>query len=330
MAKNLMEVGLQYPLFQEEAAPVNSMNDQKKSVVGGIAVDGFPEVKKSNSCKLISREFRQEDTVVDVQGVKIGGKHLGIMAGPCAVESQEQLLEAAKAVKRVGAQFLRGGAYKPRSSPYSFQGLEEKGLQMLAKAREQTGLKVVTEVMDAAAVGMVSQYADVLQIGTRNMQNSNLLRAVGKTDKPVLLKRGMAATISEWLDAAEYIMCEGNHNVILCERGIRTFETYTRNTLDLGAVVAVKRLSHLPVIVDPSHGTGRWKMVGPMACAAVAAGADGLIIEVHPNPDVALCDGKQSLNPANFSLLMTKIRAIAAVSGKAILDVVTCQVNQIE
>ncbi|MCM0760881.1 Phospho-2-dehydro-3-deoxyheptonate aldolase [Sporomusa paucivorans] len=319
MAKNLMEVGLQYPLFQEEAAPVNSVNDQKKSVVGGIAVDGFPEVKKSNSCKLVSREFRQEDTVVDVQGVKIGGKHLGIMAGPCAVESQEQLLEAAKAVKRVGAQFLRGGAYKPRSSPYSFQGLEERGLQMLAKAREQTGLKVVTEVMDAAAVGMISQYADVLQIGTRNMQNSNLLRAVGKTDKPVLLKRGMAATISEWLDAAEYIMCEGNHNVILCERGIRTFETYTRNTLDLGAVVAVKRLSHLPVIVDPSHGTGRWKMVRPMACAAVAAGADGLIIEVHPNPDVALCDGKQSLTPENFSLLMTEVGSIAAISGKSIL-----------
>ncbi|WP_188398631.1 3-deoxy-7-phosphoheptulonate synthase [Sporomusa paucivorans] len=314
-----MEVGLQYPLFQEEAAPVNSVNDQKKSVVGGIAVDGFPEVKKSNSCKLVSREFRQEDTVVDVQGVKIGGKHLGIMAGPCAVESQEQLLEAAKAVKRVGAQFLRGGAYKPRSSPYSFQGLEERGLQMLAKAREQTGLKVVTEVMDAAAVGMISQYADVLQIGTRNMQNSNLLRAVGKTDKPVLLKRGMAATISEWLDAAEYIMCEGNHNVILCERGIRTFETYTRNTLDLGAVVAVKRLSHLPVIVDPSHGTGRWKMVRPMACAAVAAGADGLIIEVHPNPDVALCDGKQSLTPENFSLLMTEVGSIAAISGKSIL-----------
>ncbi|WP_416341294.1 3-deoxy-7-phosphoheptulonate synthase [Sporomusa sphaeroides] len=314
-----MEVGLQYPLFQEEAAPVNSVNDQKKSVVGGIAVDGFPGVKKSNSCKLVSREFRQEDTVVDVQGVKIGGKHLGIMAGPCAVESQEQLLEAAKAVKRIGAQFLRGGAYKPRSSPYSFQGLEEKGLQMLAKAREQTGLKVVTEVMDAAAVGMISQYADVLQIGTRNMQNSNLLRAVGKTDKPVLLKRGMAATISEWLDAAEYIMCEGNHNVILCERGIRTFETYTRNTLDLGAVVAVKRLSHLPVIVDPSHGTGRWKMVRPMACAAVAAGADGLIIEVHPNPDVALCDGKQSLTPENFSLLMTEVGSIAAISGKSIL-----------
>jgi 3-deoxy-7-phosphoheptulonate synthase len=319
VAKNLMEVGLQYPLFQEEAAPVNSVNDQKKSVVGGIAVDGFPGVKKSNSCKLVSREFRQEDTVVDVQGVKIGGKHLGIMAGPCAVESQEQLLEAAKAVKRIGAQFLRGGAYKPRSSPYSFQGLEEKGLQMLAKAREQTGLKVVTEVMDAAAVGMISQYADVLQIGTRNMQNSNLLRAVGKTDKPVLLKRGMAATISEWLDAAEYIMCEGNHNVILCERGIRTFETYTRNTLDLGAVVAVKRLSHLPVIVDPSHGTGRWKMVRPMACAAVAAGADGLIIEVHPNPDVALCDGKQSLTPENFSLLMTEVGSIAAISGKSIL-----------
>lgn len=321
MAKKMVEAGLR--LFQGDAAPVTGVHDQKKSVVGGLTVDGFPGIKKTNhakeSCKLVSREFRHEDTVVDVQGVKIGGLHLGIMAGPCAVESQEQLLEAAIAVKRAGAQFLRGGAYKPRSSPYSFQGLEEKGLQMLAKAREQTGLKIVTEVMDAAAVGMVSQYADVLQIGTRNMQNSSLLRAVGKTDKPVLLKRGMAATISEWLDAAEYIMYEGNYNIILCERGIRTFETYTRNTLDLGAVVAVKRLSHLPVIVDPSHGTGRWKMVRPMACAAVAAGADGLIIEVHPNPDVALCDGKQSLTPANFSQLMAEVGAIAAISGKTIL-----------
>lgn len=269
------------------------------------------------SYKLASREFKQDDTVIEVQGVKIGGRHLWIIAGPCAVESLEQLLETAKLVKGAGAQFLRGGAYKPRTSPYAFQGLQERGLEFLAEARERTGLNIVTEVVDSGSVNIVSQYADVLQIGARNMQNFNLLKTVGRTDKPVLLKRGMSATISEWLNAAEYIMCEGNYNVILCERGIRTFETYMRNTQDLGAVAAVKTLSHLPVIVDPSHGTGRWKMVRPMARAAVAAGADGLIIEVHPHPEEALCDGDQSLTPENFSLLMDEVGAIAGIMGKA-------------
>lgn len=319
--KKLAEAGLKYHLSQGESRTIIGVIGDKKSIAK-LPVDVFPGVEKSvavtESYKLVSREFRPEDTVVDVQGAKIGGRHLAIMAGPCAVESLEQLLEAAGIVKRAGAQFLRGGAFKPRTSPYDFQGLEEKGLEMLAAAREKTGLKVITEVVDSASVGLVSQYADVLQIGTRNMQNFNLLKTVGRTDKPVLLKRGLAATISEWLNAAEYIMSEGNYNVILCERGIRTFETYTRNTLDLGAVAAVKTLSHLPVIVDPSHGTGRWKMVRPMARAAVAAGADGLIIEVHPNPAEALCDGNQSLTPENFSLLMNEIGAIAAVTGKSL------------
>ncbi|SDM25526.1 3-deoxy-D-arabinoheptulosonate-7-phosphate synthase [Dendrosporobacter quercicolus] len=319
--KKLAEAGLKYHLSQGESRTIIGVIGDKKSIAK-LPVDVFPGVEKSvavtESYKLVSREFRPEDTVVDVQGAKIGGRHLAVMAGPCAVESLEQLLEAAVIVKRAGAQFLRGGAFKPRTSPYDFQGLEEKGLEMLAAAREKTGLKVITEVVDSASVGLVSQYADVLQIGTRNMQNFNLLKTVGRTDKPVLLKRGLAATISEWLNAAEYIMSEGNYNVILCERGIRTFETYTRNTLDLGAVAAVKTLSHLPVIVDPSHGTGRWKMVRPMARAAVAAGADGLIIEVHPNPAEALCDGNQSLTPENFSLLMNEIGAIAAVTGKSL------------
>ncbi|MCE5286229.1 MAG: 3-deoxy-7-phosphoheptulonate synthase, partial [Pelosinus sp.] len=222
----------------------------------------------------------------------------------------------AEIVKKAGAQFLRGGAYKPRTSPYSFQGLEEKGLKFLAEARERTGLKIVTEVIDVQSAAGVAEYADMLQIGARNMQNFQLLKAVGKLNKPVLLKRGMAATINEWLNAAEYIMNEGNYNVVLCERGIRTFEDYTRNTLDLSAAAAVKNLSHLPVIVDPSHGTGKWKLVRPMSRASIAAGADGLIIEVHPNPTVALSDGKQSLTPENFEALMAEVVQIAAVVGK--------------
>lgn len=319
VTQKLVTAGLQYHLSKDESRIIIGVSGDKKSIAQ-LPVNAFPGVEQSidvtESYKLVSREFRDEDTVVDVQGVKIGGRHLGIMAGPCAVENLEQLLEAARKVKEAGARFLRGGAYKPRTSPYDFQGLEEKGLKLLAEAREQTSLKIVTEVVDSASVDIVSQYADVLQIGTRNMQNFNLLKTVAKTGKPVLLKRGLAATISEWLNAAEYIMCEGNYKVILCERGIRTFETYTRNTLDLGAVAAVKGLSHLPVIVDPSHGTGRWKLVRPMARAAIAAGADGLIIEVHPNPDEALCDGNQSLTPENFSLLMHEVGAIATIIGK--------------
>ena len=265
----------------------------------------------SKSYKLASREFHPANTVVDVDGVKIGDGNVVVMAGPCAVESREQLLEAAKIVKAGGAQFLRGGAYKPRTSPYSFQGLENKGLEYLAEAREVTGLKVVTEVTEVEAVDAVAHYADILQIGARNMQNFRLLKEVGRCNKPVMLKRGLCATIDEWLNAAEYIMNEGNHNVILCERGIRTYEIYTRNTLDMSAVAAVKHLSHLPIIVDPSHGTGKWRMVKPMSFAAIAAGADGLIIEVHPNPAKALSDGPQSLTPENYREVMRGVYKIS-------------------
>jgi len=268
--------------------------------------------------KLASRTFRPEPTVIKVGDVLIGSDEFVIMAGPCAVESREQLFEAAEIVKKCGAKVLRGGAFKPRTSPYSFQGLGEEGLKILAEARERTGLPVVTEVISTEAVEMVAEYADILQIGARNMQNFQLLKAVGRTEKPVLLKRGISATIEEWLNAAEYIMNEGNFQVILCERGIRTFEPMTRNTLDLSAVPIIKHISHLPVIVDPSHGTGHWRWVTPMSRAALAAGADGLIIEVHPNPQEALSDGPQSLKPENFMLLCKELKKIAPIVGRRI------------
>lgn len=292
---------------------VGVIGDKRKmSSLAIEAMDGVEQtVSISKSYKLASREFHPANTVVDVDGVKIGDGNVVVMAGPCAVESREQLLEAAKIVKAGGAQFLRGGAYKPRTSPYSFQGLEEKGLEYLAQAREITGLKIVTEVTEVEAVQTVAQYADLLQIGARNMQNFRLLKEVGRCSKPVMLKRGLCATIDEWLNAAEYIMNEGNPNVILCERGIRTYETYTRNTLDMSAVSAVKHLSHLPIIVDPSHGTGKWRMVKPMSFAAIAAGADGLIIEVHPNPAKALSDGPQSLTPENYAEVMRGVYKIS-------------------
>lgn len=266
--------------------------------------------------KLASREYKREDTVIKIGDLSLGGQYLQVMAGPCAVESEEQLLETACIIKNAGARILRGGAFKPRSSPYSFQGLEETGLKLLARAREKTGLLIVTEVMDTQKVELVSYYADILQIGARNMQNYPLLRSVAKTGKPVLLKRGLSATIEEWILSAEYILKEGNPQVILCERGIRTFETYTRNTLDLSAIPVIKYLTHLPVIVDPSHGTGKWRWVQPMAQAAVAAGADGLMIEVHPNPSEALSDGPQSLTPENFNKLMNNLLPIARSVGK--------------
>ena len=291
-----------------------------KTRLASVPIDALEGVEKSveisKSYKLASREFHPANSVIDVAGVKIGDGTPVVMAGPCAVESKEQLFEAAEIVKKAGAQFLRGGAYKPRTSPYAFQGLEVEGLKYLAEARERTGLRVVTEVTTVEAIERVVEYADMLQIGARNMQNFGLLKEVGKCGKPVLLKRGLAATIDEWLNAAEYIMNAGNPNVVLCERGIRTYETYTRNTLDLSAVAAVKHLSHLPIIVDPSHGTGRWQMVQPMARAAVAAGADGLIIEVHPHPEVALSDGDQSLTPKNFRATMDEVRKIAAIMGR--------------
>lgn len=261
--------------------------------------------------KLASREFHPQDTVVSVSDVSVGGKRLAVLAGPCAVEGREQLLEAAHAVKRAGAQMLRGGAFKPRTSPYSFQGLGEEGLSLLAEARAETGLPVVTEVMSPEQVPMVTAYADVLQVGARNMQNYALLHAVGEAQRPVLLKRGMMSTIEELLMSAEYILTHGNERVILCERGIRTFEPYTRNTLDISAVPLLKQLSHLPVVVDPSHGTGKRELVSAMSKAAVAAGADGLLIEVHPHPSSALSDGAQSLEPDAFAQLMDELRAVA-------------------
>lgn len=268
--------------------------------------------------KLVSREAKSDNTIIKVRGIEIGGSSITIMAGPCAVESRSQLLTAARQVKEAGAHIIRGGAFKPRTSPYSFQGLEEEGLNILREASLETGLPVVTEVIDERSLQLALDYVDIIQIGARNMQNFRLLRAVGQTDKPVLLKRGMSATIEEWLMAAEYIMSEGNGSVILCERGIRTFETSTRNTLDLSAVPLVKRLSHLPVVVDPSHGTGDRGLVMPMSLAAIASGADGLILEMHPDPANALSDGPQSLTPEGLENVMSQLRKIIPALNREI------------
>jgi 3-deoxy-7-phosphoheptulonate synthase len=266
--------------------------------------------------KLASREFKPSDSIVDVAGVKIGGKSIAVIAGPCSVESEEQLLATAEAVKANGAHLLRGGAYKPRTSPYAFQGLGEDGLKLLAKAREKSGLGIVTEVMESAEVELVAEYADMLQVGARNMQNTKLLRSLSKIKKPVLLKRNFAATLNEFLMSAEYLLSGGNDQVVLCERGIRTFVEYTRNTLDLNIVPAVKLLSHLPIIVDPSHGTGRIDLILPMSRAAIACGADGLIVEVHPKPAEAFSDGDQSLTPELFQQLTKEIKGIASAIGR--------------
>ena len=266
--------------------------------------------------KLASRDLRPENSVLRLNGVRIGGQEVVIMAGPCAVESRQQLLEAAQAVKEAGARVLRGGAYKPRTSPYSFQGLGQEALEMLAEARTLTGLPVVTEVMAPHDVPLVAEYADILQIGARQMQNFSLLHAAGESGKPVLLKRGIMSTMEELLMSAEYILTHGNYRVMLCERGIRTFETYTRNTLDINAVPMLKELTHLPVVVDPSHGTGQWRLVPAAARAAVAAGADGLLIEVHPHPEQALSDGAQSLKPETFARLVAEVRRVAEAVGR--------------
>jgi 3-deoxy-7-phosphoheptulonate synthase len=269
--------------------------------------------------KLVSREFRKDNTVVTLgDGVAIGGRRVPVMAGPCAVETKAQVTSVAQAVKKSGATVLRGGAFKPRTSPYAFQGLAEEGLQYLAEAKKATGLPIITEVVDSRDIDLVAQYADVLQIGARNMQNFRLLSDVGKQRKPVLLKRGMSATIKEFLLSAEYIMAGGNHKVVLCERGIRTFEPQARNTLDLSAVPLIQKLSHLPVVVDPSHATGRWDLVAPMARAAIAAGADGLLVEVHGNPEEALCDGEESLTPPKFAAMMDELRRVAQAVGREI------------
>ena len=319
--ENIVEVtrviesaGLQAKIMEGAQQKIVGVIGDKTKLVS-VAIDALPGVESSvsisKSYKLASREFHPQNTIIDVGGVKIGGDEPAIMAGPCAVESREQLFAAADIVKAGGAQFLRGGAYKPRTSPYSFQGLEVEGLKYLAEARERTGLKIITEVTTVEGIAPVAEYSDILQVGARNMQNFGLLKEVGKCGKPVMLKRGLAATIDEWLNAAEYIMNAGTPDVILCERGIRTYETYTRNTLDLSAVAAVKHLSHLPIIVDPSHGTGKWRMIKPMAFAAIAAGADGLMMEVHPNPAKALSDGSQSLTKEHYLDLMNGVKKIA-------------------
>ncbi|MBM4415065.1 MAG: 3-deoxy-7-phosphoheptulonate synthase [Chloroflexi bacterium] len=285
-------------------------------------MDGVDEVLRvSKPYKLASREVQQDDTVVRLpHGVAVGGGRPVVMAGPCSIESESQLWEAARGVRDGGAHILRGGAFKPRSSPYSFQGMGVPGLQLLRRAGDEFGMPVISELLSVRDVAAVAQYSDVLQIGARNMQNFVLLEEAGKTGKPVMLKRGLAGTIEEWLLAAEYILNQGNPNVILCERGIRTFETATRNTLDLNAIALVRRLSHLPVISDPSHGTGKWYLVKPMSMASLAVGADGLMIEVHPSPDHALSDGAQSLTPANFAALMRAGAALGAALGRPFAD----------
>jgi 3-deoxy-7-phosphoheptulonate synthase len=282
-------------------------------------MDGVHEVLRiTEPYKLASRAFKPEGTVITIDDVRIGGDEVIVMAGPCSAENEEQVFAAAAAVKKAGAKIFRGGAFKPRSSPYSFQGLGEEGLRMLREAADQHNMKLVSEVMDVSQIDLVGRYSDIYQVGARNMQNYTLLRELGRTRKPVLLKRGIAATIEEWLLSAEYILAGGNTDVILCERGIRTFESYTRNTLDISAIPVIKKLSHLPIITDPSHATGRRDKVAPMARASVAAGADGLIIEVHCNPDKALSDGAQSMYPAQFDRLMAELRIIAPAIGRSI------------
>jgi 3-deoxy-7-phosphoheptulonate synthase len=293
-----------------------------KGALEAPAFESLPGVLEvipvTHAYKLVSREVKREDTVVRIGDVSVGGDRLVLAAGPCAVESLEQTLTVAQAVRAAGAHLLRGGAFKPRTSPYSFQGLGEQGLRILAEARERTGLPVVTEAVDVESVELVERYADAIQIGARNMQNFSLLKRVGRARKPVLLKRGMSATLEEFLMSAEYILAEGNYQVVLCERGVRTFSDFSRNTLDLAVVPAVKKISHLPILVDPSHGTGRREKVAPLSRAAAAVGADGLLIEVHHDPDTALSDGPQSLTPEAFARLVDELRQIAPVIGRRI------------
>jgi 3-deoxy-7-phosphoheptulonate synthase len=307
---------------------VDSENHKVLNIIGDTskidetAISSWPGVSNVTRIqvpyKLASLEAHPEPTVIDVCGVKIGGDNFTVMAGPCSVESEEQIISVANDVKASGAKILRGGAYKPRTSPYAFQGLALEGLDLLKEARKVTGLPIITEIPSIDLIPRFVEEVDIIQVGARNMQNFELLKALGKIDKPILLKRGLCNTINEWLMAAEYILAGGNSKVILCERGIRTYETYTRNTLDLSAVLAVKELSHLPVIVDPSHSTGRWSMVEAMSKAALACGADGIIVEVHNNPECALCDGAQSLKPAKFDKMMGQLRLIAPIVGKKI------------
>lgn len=320
-------------LIEEFGYRPNLSRGSERVVIGAVgpernksrlmALEAQPGVEKVvpilSPYKLASRETKLENTIVDIGlGVKIGGPKLTIMAGPCAVETPEQIMEVTAAIQAAGASILRGGAYKPRTSPYSFQGLQLDGVLLMAKAREKYGIPIVTEVIDLSSIDEAKDYVDILQIGARNIQNFQLLKAVAKAGKPVLLKRGMSTTIEEFLMSAEYVLAGGNENVILCERGIRTFETATRNTLDLSAVPVLKEKTHLPVLIDPSHATGHARYVEPMAMAAIAAGADGLVIEVHPQPEKALSDGPQSLKPEDFAKLMIKLKAVAAAVGREI------------
>lgn len=319
LCKKLEDWGFQLNVIQGvEKRVIGAVGDKRR--VDFHFLENIPGVEKVipilSPYKLAAKEAKPEGTLIEIGNLKIGKGHFAVIAGPCAVESEAQMLTVAEGSKKAGAKGLRGGAFKPRTSPYSFQGLEEEGLRLLSKASSQSGLPVVTELMNLTELDVVAEYTDIIQIGARNMQNFGLLRAVGRQRKPVLLKRGLAATVEEWLMAAEYIMAEGNMAVVLCERGIRTFETATRNTLDLSAVSLVKSLSHLPVVVDPSHGTGKRKLVLPMAKAAVMAGADGLLIEVHPDPANALSDGEQSLNIPEFEELMSQIKRLVEFEGK--------------
>ena len=319
LVERLRELGLKAQVTKgEERTVVGVIGDDR--VLQNQPLSVFPGVESVTPIlapwKMVSREFQKHDTVIDVNGVKVGGKKIAIMAGPCAVEKLELTVGIAKEVSAAGGSILRGGAYKPRTSPYSFQGLGQEGLDYLVEARKQTGLPVVSEILDVRDIGYFLEKADIIQIGARNMQNFELLKEVGDYDKPVLLKRGISATVKELLLSAEYILSRGNRNVILCERGIRTYETMYRNTLDLTAVPALKEMSHLPVIVDPSHATGKWNLVAPMARAAIAAGADGLLIEVHSNPECALCDGEESIKPSRFKDLMASLKKIAEAVGR--------------
>lgn len=319
--EKLMEFGYRcHRIRGVERLVIGAVGSEQGGVPPGLEI--MPGVEKvvriMQPFKLVSREVKPDDSVVEAGLLRLGGGAFSVMAGPCAVESREQLCISAHAVRRAGAVGLRGGAFKPRTSPYAFQGLEKVGLEYLKEARAETGLSIVTEVVNPADVEMVADVADVVQVGARNMQNFPLLREVGRLRRPVLLKRGLSATVEEWLMAAEYILSEGNYQVILCERGIRTFETYTRNTLDISAVALAKRLSHLPVVVDPSHAGGHWRLVRPLSLAALAAGADGLLVEVHPDPSRALCDGPQSLTPAHFSELMSELERLAPMLGKTL------------
>jgi 3-deoxy-7-phosphoheptulonate synthase len=319
LVEKLKEKGLTAHISRgTERTIVGAIGDER--VLQAVPLQAFPGVEQVMQIlqpfRLVSREFRKDDSIVNVGGVKIGGGHFALIAGPCSVENWETLIETANAVKAAGANLLRGGAFKPRTSPYAFQGLGEEGLKLLAQARQETGLPVVTEVMNTSQVDLVAKYADMLQIGARNMQNFDLLKAVGDVRKPVLLKRGMASHVKEWLMSAEYILSRGNYDVVLCERGIRTFETYTRNTLDLAGMAAARELSHLPVVVDPSHATGKRSLIPPMSYAAMAGGADGLTIEVHPRPEEAFSDGDQSLLPKDFSELCQELKRFAEVCRK--------------